>query len=66
MNLNEPLYRARMRLEAHIGNNTGVRAVYNELARLLNELAEDGDTYEPSGRTRALLRELVGGRAGAA
>jgi nucleoid-associated protein YgaU/DNA-binding SARP family transcriptional activator len=60
LRVNEPLYRARMKLEAHIGNHTGVRTVYNELARLLSELADDGETYEPSGRTRALLTELVG------
>jgi DNA-binding SARP family transcriptional activator len=60
LRVNEPLYRARMKLEAHIGNHTGVRTVYNELIRLLSELADDGETYEPSGRTRALLTELVG------
>jgi DNA-binding SARP family transcriptional activator len=60
LRVNEPLYRARMKLEAHIGNHTGVRTVYNELTQLLNELADDGETYEPSGRTRALLTELVG------
>jgi hypothetical protein len=60
LRVNEPLYRARMKLEAHIGNHTGVRTVYNELTRLLSELADDGETYEPSGRTRALLTELVG------
>jgi DNA-binding SARP family transcriptional activator len=60
LRVNEPLYRARMKLEAHIGNHSGVRTVYNELAQLLNELADDGEAYEPSSRTRALLAELVG------
>jgi DNA-binding SARP family transcriptional activator len=60
LRVNEPLYRARMKLEAHVGNHTGVRNVYNELTQLLSELADDGETYEPSGRTRALLTELVG------
>jgi DNA-binding SARP family transcriptional activator len=66
LRVNEPLYRARMRLEAHIGNHTGVRAVYNELTQLLNELADDGEEYEPSSRTRSLLSELLAATSGAA
>ncbi|MCU1395319.1 MAG: hypothetical protein JWM34_3747 [Ilumatobacteraceae bacterium] len=55
----EPIYRARMRIEAHVGNLTGVRGAYNELAGMLSELAED-DSYQPSNSTKSLLGQLVG------
>lgn len=58
--VNEPLYRARMRVEAHDGNRAGVRAAYDELARQLDELAGNGDGYAPSARTNTLLAELTG------
>lgn len=59
LRINEPLYRARMRLEAHLGNHGGVRTTYDELVRLLDELAEPGETYQPSNPTKALLEQLV-------
>ena len=59
LRINEPLYRARMRLEAHVGNHGGVRTTYDELVRLLDELAEPGETYQPSNPTKALLEQLV-------
>ena len=55
--LNEPMYRARMRIEAHAGNPAGVKAVYNELIRLMTDL--DGATYEPDPRTKALIALLA-------
>jgi nucleoid-associated protein YgaU len=60
LRVNEPLYRARMQIEARDGNTAGVRNAYNELAQLLDDLAGGADRYKPSGRTRALLEELTG------
>ena len=54
----EPVYRARMRIEAHAGNLTGVRGAYDELSTMLAELADD-DSYQPSNSTKSLLGQLV-------
>jgi hypothetical protein len=55
------MYRARMRIEAHAGNPAGVKAVYNELVRLMTDL--DGEPYEPDLKTRAFLAELTSATA---
>jgi DNA-binding SARP family transcriptional activator len=59
LRVNEPLYRARMRIEAHCGNHTGVRAAYDELTALLDELADGTDSYTPAPATVALRDELL-------
>lgn len=51
---NEPLVRARMRLEHDLGNNTGVHTAWQELQRFLDEI----DT-EPSGATTTLYTQLT-------
>lgn len=58
--LNEPLYRARMSLEAQAGNLTGVKQAYNELTQLLAEVGGDGFPFGPSTRTTNLYNDLVG------
>lgn len=60
--LNEPMYRARMRIEAHAGNPAGVKAVYNELIRLMTDL--DGEPYEPDSKTKCLLTDFVSAQVG--
>ena len=57
--LNEPLYRARMSLEAQAGNLTGVRRAYDELAHLLADLGDNTCSFGPSTVTKTLLRQLV-------
>ena len=47
LRVNEPLYRARMRIEAHCGNRAGVRQAYDELVLLLAEL---DDATPPTSR----------------
>jgi hypothetical protein len=59
LRVNEPLYRARMRIEAHCGNHAGIRAAYDELVALLDELSDGDDSYTPSSTTTELLNELV-------
>jgi hypothetical protein len=59
LRVNEPLYRARMRIEAHCGNLAGVRAAYDELAALLEELSDGAELYVPSAATTSLLDELL-------
>jgi nucleoid-associated protein YgaU len=59
LRVNEPLYRARMRIEAHCGNHAGVRSAYNELAHLLDELDDGSGTYTPAPSTTALLERLL-------
>jgi nucleoid-associated protein YgaU len=59
LRVNEPLYRARMRIEAHCGNHAGVRAAYDELVALLEELSDGDDSYAPSSTTTTLLNELL-------
>jgi two-component SAPR family response regulator len=59
LRLNEPLYRARMRIEAHCGNRAGVRHTYDELVSLLAELDEGTAAYSPTHATTALLDELL-------
>jgi hypothetical protein len=58
---NEPLYRARMRIEAHCANHAGIRAAYNELVGLLDELSGPDDAYGPSSETTALRDQLLRG-----
>lgn len=53
--LNEPLYRWRMRIEAHVGNRAGVRAAYTELCSRLSELGEE---VVPSVSTSVLYEQL--------
>ena len=58
--LNEPLYRARMSLEAQAGNLTGVKQAYNELTQLLADVGGDDFQFGPSTRTTNLFNDLVG------
>jgi hypothetical protein len=58
LKINEPLYRARMKVEAHIGNTTGIRDAYAELAGLMIEL-DDDDSFRPSAQTVSLLECLT-------
>jgi DNA-binding SARP family transcriptional activator/LysM repeat protein len=60
LGINEPLYRARMRLESIQHNPAGVKGAFAELERLLADLYDD-PTITPSPRTRALLEELLRG-----
>lgn len=60
--LQEPLYRAKMRLAAESNNMAGVRETYEELVLLLDDL-DDG--YRPSSETDRLLLELSAGRKSA-
>ncbi len=55
LGVNEPLYRARMRIEAHDGDQAGVLHVYGELERRLANLF---DGAVPSARTQSLLDDL--------
>lgn len=57
--LQEPLYRAKMRLEAASSNLAGVRETYKELALLLDDLDDD---YRPSAETTRLLHQLLASR----
>lgn len=54
--LNEPLYRSRMRTEAHAGNLGGVRAAFEELCTRLADVDSDA---APSTSTEVLYRQLV-------
>jgi len=56
---NEPLYRARMRIEALSGNRAGIRHAYNELTGLLGEIDGSADGSIPSPATTALLDQLL-------
>jgi DNA-binding SARP family transcriptional activator len=56
---NEPLYRARMRIEALSGNRAGIRHAYNELTSLLGEIDGSADGSMPSPATTALLEQLL-------
>ena len=38
LKINEPLYRARMRIEGHVGNTVGVQTAYNEIVALVGDL----------------------------
>ncbi|MFT3851347.1 MAG: hypothetical protein QM733_01180 [Ilumatobacteraceae bacterium] len=62
LRINEPLYRARMRIEAQGGNVAGVRQVYDELVNLLAELDDGDGAYLPAPATEALRDELLGPR----
>jgi DNA-binding SARP family transcriptional activator len=56
---NEPLYRERMKLEAHAGNHTAVRQAFAELQHQLDELGGGIDDFEPSPETIALAKRLT-------
>jgi LysM repeat protein len=58
LKINEPLYRARMKVEAHIGNAGGIRAAYAELAGLMSEL-DDDESFAPSAQTSVLYERLM-------
>jgi DNA-binding SARP family transcriptional activator len=60
--LQEPLYRAKMRLEAASNNLAGVKETYDELVLLLDDL-DDG--YRPSAETARLLISLTADRQSA-
>lgn len=53
--LNEPLYRWRMRAEAHAGNRGGVRAAFEELCNRLSDL---DSASAPSASTSLLYDQL--------
>jgi DNA-binding SARP family transcriptional activator len=57
---NEPLYRARMRMEADAGNHAGVRQAYAELTRQLDDLSGGTGGFDPSDQTTTLLTKLAG------
>ena len=59
LRVNEPLYRARMRIEAHCGNTAGVRHAYDELVSLLAELDDGAGAYTPTDATTSLLEQLL-------
>ena len=62
LQLNEPLYRARMNIEARVGNIAAVRRVYAELRAGLGKL--DGEPHgEASAQTRALFEQLTAAAA---
>jgi hypothetical protein len=61
LRVNEPLYRARMRIEARCGNRAGIRHTYDELVSLLAELDDGTATYSPTQATTALLDDLLQG-----
>ena len=56
--LNEPLYRARMRIEAAGGNPDGVRQALGELTSALGTCA-DGSEAEPEAETIRVARSLT-------
>ena len=54
------LYRARMRIEAHAGNQAGVRSIYAELVSVLQDLGGGpNDNGDPSPVTQQLFAELI-------
>jgi nucleoid-associated protein YgaU/DNA-binding SARP family transcriptional activator len=56
---NEPLYRERMKLEAHAGNHTAVRQAFAELRNQLDELGGGTAAFDPSPETLALAKRLT-------
>jgi two-component SAPR family response regulator len=58
--LNEPIYCARMRVEAAAGNRSGVESAFRDLRAGLNDLGDRIDSYEPSPETVRLYEELTG------
>ena len=56
--LNEPLYRARIRIEAAGGNPDGVRQALGELTSALGTCA-DGIEAEPEAETIRVARSLT-------
>lgn len=60
LKINEPLYRARMRIEAHAGNASGVQAAYNEIVALVGDL--DGAPQPQVSSSTARLYEVLTSR----
>ncbi len=60
LKINEPLYRARMRVEAHAGNASGVQAAYNEIVALVGDL--DGAPQPQVSPSTARLYEALTSR----
>ena len=58
--LNEPIYCARMRVEAAAGNRSGIETAFRDLRAGLNDLGDRIDTYEPSPETVKLYEQLTG------
>jgi hypothetical protein len=56
---NEPLYRARMKLEHAAGNTEGVKAAFEELRTVLSGGPDDGFDFEPSAETVHLRDSLL-------
>ena len=56
--LNEPLYVARMRVEAAAHNPAGITAVFNELTTALRELSDSFGQLEPDPETVAEYEQL--------
>ncbi len=57
--LNEPLYCARMRVEAAAGHPNGIREAYRDLVRGLSGLDEGLGTYQPDPNTSRLYEQLL-------
>jgi DNA-binding SARP family transcriptional activator len=57
--LNEPIYCARMRVEAAAGNPGGVRETYNDLVRELADLDDGLSSYGPSPQTTRQYEQLL-------
>ena len=60
LKINEPLYRARMRIEAHAGNTGGVQTAYNEIVALVGDL--DGASQSRVSPSTAKLYEALTSR----
>ena len=60
LKVNEPLYRARMRVEAQAGNASGVQAAYNEIVALIGDL--DGAPQSRVSPSTAKLFEALTSR----
>ena len=58
LKINEPLYRARMKIEAHVGNTVGVQTAYNEIVALIGDL-DGAPQSRVSSSTARLYAELT-------
>jgi nucleoid-associated protein YgaU len=58
LKINEPLYRARMKIEAHVGNIGGVQTAYNEIVALVGDL-DEGSKSRVSSSTDQLYAALT-------
>jgi hypothetical protein len=57
--LNEPLYCARMRVEAAAGHPNGIREAFRDLVRGLSGLDDGLGTYQPDPSTTRLYEQLL-------